>query len=200
MTLVMFDQHAVSERIRVEKFLREVCGRDRVERLELIETDVGGGSARNTQAGGKGEIGVIVSREEARELDISKPDFERWGFKIRFDDCSPPQLTNLPDYVQVWIESVPKVVGQRLVGDPKLLQELVRGYLTQLRNTPPSHRREEADKEGRGVGNWFEKVRDCPDGLIELINSKACRGAIMFNDRKSSYLLLCLVRTALTEL
>jgi len=27
-------------------------------------------------------------------------------------------------------------------------------------------------------------LKSCPGGLIELINSKACRGAIMFNDRE----------------
>ncbi len=30
--------------------------------------------------------------------------------------------------------------------------------------------------------SWFRAIRQCPKNLLELINSKACRGAIMFND------------------
>lgn len=29
---------------------------------------------------------------------------------------------------------------------------------------------------------WVERVVDCPQGIINLLNSRACRSAIMFND------------------
>ena len=160
--LVMFDQHAVSERIRVERYLEGLCREEGVEVVELEE-----------------EVGVVVGREEARELDRWREEFERWGFKFEKRTRSGRgRKEDGGDYVQVWIKTVPKIVKERLSKDPKLLQELVRGYLAQLDEKPPT-------VEGRGSG-WVGKLQSCPGGLVELINSKACRGAIMFNDREYS--------------
>lgn len=207
--LVMFDQHAVSERIRVERFLEQVCrGRGRIETINVAAAaDDGGGTATT---GTTRATGIIVSREEHRELGDALDAFAEWGIAFSSasfetvsssDDrrshvvggrerCEPARRE--VDYVQVWVETAPKVVGQRLVQDPKLLQEVVRGYLAQLREHPfvrsrgPSdHRsttkttRHDSDDDG----DWVGKVKDCPVGLVELINSKACRGAVMFNDR-----------------
>ncbi|GAA5994097.1 hypothetical protein JCM5350_008092 [Sporobolomyces pararoseus] len=172
-TLVMFDQHAVSERIRVEKYLSEICGNTQaLEVSDLTTNDEGG------------RIGVVVSREEIRELRVWRTSFERWGFKISQDSLRERSRNLREDYVQVWIESVPKLVGQRLKQDSKLLQELIRGYLAQLRDSPPTSASTSKLDIGRGDDeSWVNNVKDCPVGLIELINSKACRGAIMFNDR-----------------
>ena len=30
--------------------------------------------------------------------------------------------------------------------------------------------------------HWLSKVSDCPKGVLEMLNSRACRSAIMFND------------------
>ncbi|GAA5949571.1 hypothetical protein JCM3765_002708 [Sporobolomyces pararoseus] len=172
-TLVMFDQHAVSERIRVEKYLSELCGKFRaVEVVDLLTSDQGG------------RIGVVVSREEFRELRLWRTSFERWGFKISQDSLQEQSSDLQGDYVQLWIESVPKLVGQRLKQDSKLLQELIRGYLAQLKDSPPtSVLKSNRDGGGEEEESWVNQVKDCPVGLVELINSKACRGAIMFNDR-----------------
>jgi DNA mismatch repair protein MLH3 len=32
---------------------------------------------------------------------------------------------------------------------------------------------------------WVQRISSCPEGLIDLINSRACRSAIMFNDELS---------------
>ncbi|GAA5908309.1 uncharacterized protein JCM6883_004342 [Sporobolomyces salmoneus] len=181
--LVMFDQHAVSERIRVERFLQEICGGNEVERLSLVDgvTEyVGKGKKDQNHQG----IGVILSKEEFRQLNSSKPDFGQWGFTFSDSSSSSASSTSIEDYVQVWVESVPNLVGQRLKQDSKLLQELIRGYLAQLQDQPARHHSRLGEGEGGGgeVGEWVKRGKDCPVGLVELINSKACRGAIMFAD------------------
>jgi DNA mismatch repair protein MLH3 len=38
---------------------------------------------------------------------------------------------------------------------------------------------------GQGAGSWVSKIRTCPQGIIDMLNSRACRSAIMFNDELS---------------
>jgi len=175
----MFDQHAVSERVRVEKFLSETCGSREVETLDVVSLIDGRG-----KKAGQG-IGVIVSKEEFISLKSSLQYFERWGLNFNRESLvagggEGGQSSN-SDYVQVWIETVPRIVGERLSQDPKLLQELIRGYLAQLEDSSSAV---ENLEKGKATDSWVKRVKDCPQGLVELINSKACRGAIMFNDRK----------------
>ncbi|KAJ8086934.1 DNA mismatch repair protein [Marasmius tenuissimus] len=44
------------------------------------------------------------------------------------------------------------------------------------------HRIPVSESEQRKESNWLKALRWCPSHLLELVNSKACRGAIMFND------------------
>jgi DNA mismatch repair protein MLH3 len=33
-----------------------------------------------------------------------------------------------------------------------------------------------------GATDWVQRLTSCPKGLVDMINSRACRSAIMFND------------------
>ena len=63
----------------------------------------------------------------------------------------------------------------------------MRSYLTTLEEEDPESVLR-AGRVGGGTGEegetagWQRALRWCPRGLVELANSKACRGAIMFND------------------
>ncbi|GAA5922993.1 uncharacterized protein JCM15063_003493 [Sporobolomyces koalae] len=191
-TLVMLDQHAVSERIRVERFLEQVCH-------EPVTVDTLGSSSpalpnqsideRKNDKDSKRGIGIVVSKQESRQLGARTSEFRRWGISYSFDQSPDRQRAqdevenddDDDDYVQVWVETVPKVVGDRL-RDARTLQELVRAYLAQLEHHAPIRIRTTRTREET---SWIEKIKDCPEGLIELINSKACRGSIMFNDQLS---------------
>jgi DNA mismatch repair protein MLH3 len=109
-TLVLVDQHAADERIRVEQFLSEVCegflrhgSSGRVETMEL-----------------KPAAPLLLTRLEAKILANSegyRHAFERWGF--RFAPMSHA-LTGLPEegagdeYLQVLVEAVPDVVSEKV--------------------------------------------------------------------------------------
>mgnify|MGYP001575001318 CR=1 FL=1 len=163
-TLVMVDQHAADERVRVERFLRDVCGR--VARGEEVESWAFAEP-----------VPVVVSRAEAEELEGREGEFTRWGIGIKCDGEGAEG-----DYVQVYVRTVPLVVADRLRTEPKLLQELVRSYLAQLVEGPRRTGVERTKVGGAGERSWGSVVRECPPVLLDLINSKACRGAIMFND------------------
>ncbi|KAI5476871.1 hypothetical protein MNV49_007105 [Pseudohyphozyma bogoriensis] len=155
--LVMIDQHAASERVRVEKYLKEICGEVRVWTFEE-------------------PVGVVVSGEEAKVIRDRKGEFEKWGLRI---EVALPELEKgegdeSTSYVQVHLHAVPLLVADRLRAEPRLQQELVRSYVAQLVDEKPGG--------VTGEETWVGRARKCPPVLLDLVNSKACRGAIMFND------------------
>ncbi|GAA5980265.1 hypothetical protein JCM11641_005523 [Rhodosporidiobolus odoratus] len=188
-TLVLVDQHAASERIRVEGFWEALAGR--VARGEDVEVKRLGGGGNGEEKGEK--VGVVVSSREVEEVAKWEGEFERWG--IRFDPspsstCSPsvssPSAAG-QDYAQLFISTVPALLAIRLASEPKTAQELVRSFLAELRErrAPPRGlgvKEERHAVAGDGSAGWVGKVKDAPVVIKELVESKACRGAIMFND------------------
>ena len=114
-----------------------------------------------------------------------REQFGRWGVDVALEAEGAhgaqvgwdQEQEQEQDYAQVWLRAVPKVVASRLKMEPKLRQELVRTYLGEdyavgRRRTGP----------GAGEATTASVLRECPPVLVELMNSLACRGAIMFND------------------
>lgn len=65
---------------------------------------------------------------------------------------------------------------QLLQGDE--LRDLIQGFLAQIesRELVPDSRIDFHPDSGRSEFAWLKALRYCPRGLIELVNSKACRG------------------------
>ncbi|KAL4076208.1 hypothetical protein J3A83DRAFT_4225587 [Scleroderma citrinum] len=182
-TLVLIDQHAADERVRVERFLKTICngflchhdGRGGVETLQLLPP-----------------IPVLLTRREASRLSqvlAYQKAFESWGF--RFGDLQSVTITEGADlsmhedaaYTQIFVTAIPEVISEKLLAGSEL-RELIKGYLGALENEldgfdVPSQSNLGANETEMG---WVKALRWCPRVLLELINSKACRGAIMFND------------------
>jgi DNA mismatch repair protein MLH3 len=75
-----------------------------------------------------------------------------------------------------------------LIGDE--LREFVKGFLANLdtdnpvfNNAQPASQVETLET---GTFDWFKALRWCPRELLDLVNSKACRGACPFNSRAST--------------
>ncbi|OAX44046.1 hypothetical protein K503DRAFT_730324 [Rhizopogon vinicolor AM-OR11-026] len=183
-TLVLIDQHAADERVRVERFLKEICsgflqhceGSGGVEVLELSPA-----------------VPILLTRHEASRLAIIEEvqsAFACWG--VRFEGLA--KLTSLePEgaadeasggYVQVFVQTIPAILGDKLLLNDEL-QDLVKGYLGTLESGEASHPnlpQQQDDELNDDESRWLKALRWCPRELLDLINSKACRGAIMFND------------------
>ncbi|GAA5866738.1 hypothetical protein JCM3774_001977 [Rhodotorula dairenensis] len=120
--------------------------------------------------------------------------------EMREWDCEEEEVREgkEAEYHQVWLEAVPDLVANRLLNlrggePPDLARDLVRSFLAHLEQNGPGLAAVEDDRTsarihtsagdgGGGGGGWTSAIKDAPPVLIDLLNSKACRGAVMFND------------------
>ncbi|PPQ70442.1 hypothetical protein CVT26_013936 [Gymnopilus dilepis] len=185
--VVLIDQHAADERVRVERFLKELF-------LGFLYSQERTGS--NQSAGVRTrELNpprpVLLTLHEALTLERSQDVrelFRKWGLGFAelssgIPDSDIPSGPGSTGYAQLLVNAIPEVVSDK--GDE--LRDLVKGFLGQIQSGElfsdaglllPS----QEDQENL---LWFKAIRNCPRGLLDLVNSKACRGAIMFNDSLS---------------
>jgi DNA mismatch repair protein MLH3 len=108
-TLVLVDQHAADERIRVERFLSELC-------QGFLDHGLSGGvETRELQPA----IPVLLTRLEARALagsDAYRLAFASWGF--RFAPMPDPVAVEEDgpgdEYLQVFVQAIPDIVSDKV--------------------------------------------------------------------------------------
>jgi DNA mismatch repair protein MLH3 len=110
--LVLIDQHAADERIRVERFLKELC-------LGFLQHNDRSNGVKTKML--SPSVPVLLTRHEALRLadsDVFRRAFECWG--ISFDDLSSHSFHGGLDdaggggYVQVFVKSIPAVVSEKV--------------------------------------------------------------------------------------
>ncbi|KAJ7437820.1 hypothetical protein B0H11DRAFT_1753330, partial [Mycena galericulata] len=189
-TVVLIDQHAADERVRVERFLKELC----LGYLSNVNAgDDGGNFLRLREL--SPPVPILLSRHEEGQLrDLSiRQAFRHWGFL--FVDISEPgscdpelgvDAGSTSGYSQVFVRCIPEVIGDKLLLDDEL-RDFVKAFLakaetdpsfTRKRHTEPDSAENDQDEEF----HWLLALRWLPQQLLDLVNSKTCRGAIMFND------------------
>ena len=85
--------------------------------------------------------------------------FDQWGIQYKVQE-------------NLVVEALPALIAERCRAEPKVLIELIRKAIW----TPVPVVKS---------GDWFARLATCPSGLIDLVNSRACRTAIMFGDELS---------------
>ncbi|KAI9068501.1 hypothetical protein FKP32DRAFT_1561492 [Trametes sanguinea] len=192
-TLVLIDQHAADERVRVERFLRELCEGFLVSVSRPPGSESGEVGVRTRTL--VPPVNVLLTRHEARRLEDSlelRSAFARWGIVLAVfpgvprDYAAPSQEDE--SYSQVAVETVPEVIADKLLAGDEL-RELIKSYLAKLEADGPEGVPPPYSGPGLSQGStetlahsWQRALRYCPRALIDLANSKACRGTIMFND------------------
>ncbi|KAF7503952.1 hypothetical protein GJ744_002977 [Endocarpon pusillum] len=101
------------------------------------------------------------------------------------------RVTTNPD-LQVTVHGLPEPIAERCRLDPKLLINILRSEAwarTDKHTRPydphpatPNSVTQADDKESSPLP-WLTRISSCPRGIINLLNSRACRSAIMFNDK-----------------
>lgn len=183
--LVLIDQHAADERYRVEQLLEEM--------FTPAEPSHYTGQVRTLDID---PISFHVSATEGSLFQKYLQSFTRWG--IRYDTTTTPDRG-----VMVTVQTLPVLIAERCRLEPNILIDLLRreiwaseeddGRLLKKTSKPqalgdnlPISDEDESlfvRTTDTGVSHpWVQHMSNCPQGILDLLNSRACRGAIMFND------------------
>lgn len=149
--LMIIDQHACDERIKVENlymtFLHQVYDTDlRVKLAQPFDLSVPG--------------------EEIEYLTAFRPNFNSFGIDFETHETDG----------RVHITHLPELLIGKIANDAKFLRASILQHVWDL----ALHRK--SAKLTGSPADWFQKIKDLPSIIMEVINSKACRSAIMFGD------------------
>lgn len=181
--MVLIDQHAADERVKVENLLEQLC-------IPLKADAIGSGYQSRLGHVAKVASNILekplqfnISLQEQTHFTTHAASFAAWG--ILFDVSNPSPSTSWPDTSSkdqclLSVTSLPRAISERCKADPKLLISFLRSTVwkyTEDPHLPPLSSTSSAQEL-----DWVRRLATCPPGLIDLINSRACRSAIMFND------------------
>ncbi|PGH22906.1 hypothetical protein AJ80_02955 [Polytolypa hystricis UAMH7299] len=199
--LALVDQHAADERCHVEHLFKELCFRPTsAQELTLCSVD--------TTVLSK-PICFKVSSQESRLLISYSGYFTFWGciYELSNDpgDYGNVTIYRLPTLISERCRLEPKLAIDILRKEIWARENNESGRPRNPRSSTFSVV-PEASRGGDGMDNvgstavgrpadsrastssfspsfpWLEHIGDCPKGIIDLLVSRACRSAIMFND------------------
>ncbi|EMD68349.1 hypothetical protein COCSADRAFT_79845 [Bipolaris sorokiniana ND90Pr] len=193
-TLVLIDQHAADERIQVESLFQQLCTPSPQPCSSQLGHKPGIVSLTLEKP-----LSFAVSQQEQLLFITYAARFAAWG--VLYDTPPTPSLSQASLEARkrkgkyealLLVTALPPVIAQRCVADPKVLISMLRsmvwgyaeGRITSLpvSTTPSIPEEEDSTKENKA---WVRALLTCPAALVNLINSRACRSAIMFNDELS---------------
>lgn len=105
--LILVDQHAASERVRVEGFLRTLCH-------SFLDFE-GNGSQNPDRVELDPPRAILLSRKEASILRSTQSILGRWCFRLSWPESkSCDQSIDQDEYEQFLVQSVPRVVSEKV--------------------------------------------------------------------------------------
>ncbi|KAK0740439.1 hypothetical protein B0T18DRAFT_331574 [Schizothecium vesticola] len=163
--LVLIDQHAADERCRVEELMRGY----------FAPADDGDGWDARTNALDR-PLRFDLSGQDGNLLSRFREHFLRWGiaYEVFHGESGQRRVT-------VEVHSLPPSIVARCRAEPRLLVELLRKEAWRVQEQPGMAAVKKVGAE-EGEFDWVARFNRCPEGVVEMINSRACRSAIMFND------------------
>lgn len=192
--LVLIDQHAGDERIRVEQLLRYLCSSPQSS-VSSYRSSLGHQSGVEATVL-RPSITLHVSAREGALCIKHAEELALWG--ILYDVV---QSKTKEDDFSVIVRTLPPVIAERCIMEPRVLEDLLRGEIWAdlhsssrlLRRKTSSRNMDEsatcttlalstASEGAQSPDLWLNKLRTCPQALLGLLNSRACRSAVMFND------------------
>lgn len=181
--LVLIDQHAADERIKVESLLGQLC-------MPLPE-NVGyrsrlGHEAKVTSVMLEKPLQFTISAQEHAHLTAHASRFAAWGILYDTLKSATPSDTSSSTNEQHMVSTthLPPTISERCKSQPRILISLLRSSVwkytddARLLSTPLP------GSQDCGT-DWVRRLASCPPALVELVNSRACRSAVMFNDQVS---------------
>ena len=178
--VVLVDQHAADERCRVEQLYSALCG-PATPAVKQVHSGLGFASELASLPLEK----ALSFQISAREHDLFRSQasfFASWGILY--------SLPKTKTAYRIAVTSLPPTIAERCRLEPKLLIDLLRTEIwteSRPRRLPKdsiedSQSPTTAATAATGKHWWFDRIAHCPRGILDLVNSRACRSAIMFND------------------
>jgi DNA mismatch repair protein MLH3 len=168
--LVLVDQHAASERCILEELLTELC--TPAQGTPLIKSNLGYTSSIMTEPVTK-PLHFQIPLQEETMFRAHAAHFATWGilYNITSHQPSQPRLNIL---------TLPPCISSRLHTSPHLLIELLRSEIHNDSNI--TNHSISSSTNIHSKHTWLQHIPSCPRGILSLLNSRACRSAVMFND------------------
>jgi DNA mismatch repair protein MLH3 len=205
--IVLADQHAIDERIVLEKMFRNLM-------------DISTPSSSDTDMSAAGSI--LLS--PPRKIDLSPTEvikamqyrtfFAKWNIAYfdaheyqdetqddtrayigesthfrklhsssRYFKRNTQQGTN---HDGIFIFKIPRIISDRCATNPSILKQIICEHISWLESQSSSQEPIDGYESRDNVEFWNRRLRDCPRMIIDILKSKACRNAIMFNDALST--------------
>ncbi|KAL8996410.1 MAG: hypothetical protein Q9169_004058 [Polycauliona sp. 2 TL-2023] len=181
--LTLIDQHAADERVRIEALLQEFCTPPSPETSRL-EPSPGVATTLLPKP-----IAFPIKVQERRLFNAHAHHFARWGILYQLSKSPKTACSPLDTTTCITVRSLPPAIAERCRLEPKLLIELLRKEIWKreedgrsTRPSPSSPKTPNSDTSNTKPLTWLTQLTTCPQGIIDMLNSRACRSAIMFND------------------
>ncbi|KAF2690773.1 hypothetical protein K458DRAFT_355013 [Lentithecium fluviatile CBS 122367] len=181
--LVLIDQHAADERVQVEALFTELCMPPPKRHTHSnYRSKLGHQSPVNFTLLEK-PIRITLTSQEQALFITHAARFASWGILFNIE---APDFTLARQQAVLSVATLPPAVSERCRADVQVLTTFLRfavwKYVDMAKTLPPAGDDSHSDSE---PASWVRRLATCPEGLIGLINSRACRSAIMFNDELS---------------
>jgi DNA mismatch repair protein MLH3 len=174
--LVIVDQHAADERIRIEGLMEELCT------LLPDGSSASPAESRVQTTYLEKPLAFDLSHKEIALLGTHKAHFADWGilYDLPSGNVEAGKATQ-----RIQVRYLPPGIIERCKLDPRLLIELIRTEAWNCAEKGPRSQPIPSDNTTDPKHQWLHRIHNCPQGLIDMLNSRACRSAIMFNDELS---------------
>lgn len=172
--LVLIDQHAADERIRIESLMHELCTPS--SKASPTKSGILTSTLENP-------LIFEISSKDIELLEVHQQHFANWGilYTLPAKNTTPIFSSNGKPFQLVAVTSLPPCITERCKIDSRPLIDLIRTEVYKVNDQSPK-----TPSKLSAAGSWLERVHTCPQGLIDMLNSRACRSAIMFNDELSA--------------
>ena len=180
--LILVDQHAADERNRVEALLAQLC-QPVQDRLKDFRSPLGFASAINIEVLSP-VVAFDLKKQECQLFKTHASHFARWGilYALRHDKDEP--CREGAEHM-LFVLSLPPVITERCRAEPKLLSQIMRTEIWARESDGRQFCPATTTCTNTEGASFWERLGGCPEGILDMVNSRACRSAIMFNDELS---------------
>ncbi|KAI0437144.1 hypothetical protein F4803DRAFT_173448 [Xylaria telfairii] len=181
--LILIDQHAADERCRVESLMKDyfvstgdpkdMSDVSRSQAASILATPIACTELLERP------LRFDISIRDATQLERTVTHFAHWGIYYHISPAGNISQRH------VEVTKLPPSIAERCRLEPRLLIELLRkeAWKVDEHSHPDTSLAEPSNENGESAAShWVAKFHGCPEGVLDMINSRACRSSIMFND------------------